>query len=358
MKSQKIKNIVIMVLLLLAVFVGLCAEGAGEMAGGLGTVLMGTTAVGVSTQDQFTAQFGANQIVTNGTLKHEEHITWDQTVVKVARRTLRALNDLRQAGLVKTVNFGTILSQYQRVSDMIEASMSMDGMARGNNDKLTFDSVGVPIPIIHQSFPLSKRQIEASRRNGETLDTTYVGIATASVAERVEKMIFQGAPSIVVDGKTIYGYTTLPTRGTVDMAADGWLVPSGRDIIGDVKNALDDMVAMKKAGPFTLYVSSDIWTTLQLDYSASKGEKTFRERILAFPQIAKVEYSDFLLSGHAVLVQMTEDCVDFVVAQDIINVEFGDTPLTTNFLVYGAMVPRLKTDQEGNCGVVHLTPSV
>lgn len=315
---------------------------------------------GIIEATEFVAQANAagvdvvNGLVVNATLRHEEHLRYDDRLLMIARQRLNGIADLQRMGLVVPLGgIGVMLSIYERAGDMTAAAVNMDGVTMSQKDRLTFDEVGVPIPIFHKDWSLNKRQLEASRTRGEPLSVSQVGIATRIVADSLEDCLFNGVPNFIVDGKQIYGYTNHPNRNTVTLAGSGWGTATGRDIIGDMKNMLDAAYADNKFGPFCLYVAKDIWADIQMDYSTEKGDKTFKERIEAFADISEVKAGDSLAAGNVVLVQLTEDVVDLAVAQDVVNLEWSNNPMQTLFKVYGAMAPRVKADKNGSCGIVH-----
>jgi hypothetical protein len=107
-------------------------------------------------------------------------------------------------------------------------------------------------------------------------------------------------------------------------------------------------------GPFVLYVSKNRWATIQGDYSADKGDRTYKERIEAFSDIDSVRPGDGLGDGTCVLVQMTEENVELKVAQDFVNFEQPQTNVMQHdFAVMAAMAVCLKATSENKLGVVH-----
>ncbi len=304
-----------------------------------------------------TGGFRINQqgvIVANATtLRHDEGKRYDDALLGVARMRLNGIEDLRRAGLVVPLGgLGTILSMYERVGDMTGAVMDMDGRTRSQGDRLTFDEVGVPIPIIHKEWELGERALLASRQRGAGLDTTQMAVTASVVLETMEDMLFNGAPNFKVAGLGIYGYTTHPNRNTYTLLAD-WVVDAGAAIITDVKALLNAMLNDKKYGPYVLYVAKDIMVNLQSDYSAAKGDNTILKRILAFEDIKAVKSSDVLAAGTLVLVQMDSQTVDLAVGCDIRNLQWSTHPMSTDFMIFSAMAPRIKADRDGNCGIVH-----
>lgn len=294
------------------------------------------------------------QLVTNAsTLRHEEHKRYDQKLVQIARQRLNGIDDLRRRGLVTNLGgLGVILSMYERVGDMTQATVSMDGLTPAQKDRLTFDEVGVPIPVFHEDWSLNLRQIEASRTRGEPLPTTQIAVATRLVADRMEDALFNGIPGLVVDGKQVYGYTTHPDRNTGSVTA-AWATATGVQIVGDVKLMLQQAYDDNFFGPFVIYVAKDIWANIQTDYSASKGDNTIADRIEAFRDIAEVRPGDALPSGNVTMVQMTEDVVDLAVAQDIRNIQWQTNPMKTDYKVFSVLAPRIKSEKNGKSGIVH-----
>lgn len=294
------------------------------------------------------------QIVNNAsTLRHEEHKRYDSALIQVARERLNGIADLRSRGL--TVNLGgigVILSMYERVGEMIPASISMDGIRKGDNDRLTFDEVGVPIPVFHQDWSLNERQLVASRTVGQGLDTTQTQFATRSVIDSMEDALFVGVPSLVVDGKQIYGYTNHPDRETGTIS-NSWATTTGGNIIADTKAMLQKAYANNFFGPFVMYVSKDFWANIQDDYSSTKGDNTIKDRIEAFVDITEVKPADRLPNGTAVLVQLTSDVVDLAIAQDIRNLQWSKQPMQTNYKVFSILAPRVKSNRDSKTGIVH-----
>ena len=278
-------------------------------------------------------QMLTDMIANANTLRHDEWAEWDLALVDVARERLNAVMDLKTMG--QTVNLrglGTTLSFYERSSDMLKADVSLDGMTKANADKLTFDEVGVPVPIHHKDFPIGIRQLEASRTRGEPLSTTQVRVATRLVADSLESALMNGIPGFNVSGHSSYGYTTHPDRNTVTLSGTGWATESGRNITGDIEKMLAASYADNYYGPYYLYVAQNIWAAIQGDYSAEKAG-TFKQRIEAYSEIMDVKSGDYLPDGEVVLVQMTSDVVDLAIGQDIVAIEYNYNPMQTEFKV-------------------------
>jgi uncharacterized linocin/CFP29 family protein len=299
-----------------------------------------------------------SDLTVNSTLTHEAHKAFDNKLLEIFRDRMVGIGDLKSHGLVERFDFGTVLAYYQRIGDTTAASISMDGLAKGQDDSLTYDMVGVPIPVITKDWTLPARQLASSRLSGHPLDTTQMAMSARIVMDYIENMLFNGVPNFVVDNSRIYGYTTHPDRKTVTLSGTGWGSAAGRDILGDTKNMIELLNGDNIYGPLTMYVAKDIWVELQMDYSANKGDKTFKQRIEDFADIQEVKVADSLNDGNVILVKLSSEVVSLYVCRDIINMQWSaDDPLSTNFKVMGAMAPCIKSTKIRQCGVCHAIPS-
>lgn len=300
---------------------------------------------------------------TNATLRTLDWIQLDEAVIRAAKPRLRAAADLRQNGLVYMLPNGIAktVMQYQAQSDITGATMSMDGLRQSESDRPVFNLVNFPLPIIHKDFQFPLRQVLASRTGYSPLDTTTAELAGRRVAEQVEQLTL-GAPnsSLMVGqnsyawgGGTVYGYMNWPSRITYSITlptAAGWTP----------QNTVDDILNMKKAsqtafhfGPWMLYAGLYWDPYLDDDYKATYNETTLRQRIRSIDGILDVRTVDYIPDQSLILVQQTTDVVRMVIGMDITTVQWeSHGGMQLNFKVMCVMVPQLRTDFNGNTGVV------
>jgi len=295
----------------------------------------------------------ANALRTNALLRHDEWLELDRVVVDVARTRLVGIGDLRAYGLIHPLGgLGTILSGYERATDMSAANTDMSGITPGEEDKISFDLVSVPIPITHKDFRLSIRQLEASRRLGDGLDTAQAQTASRKVAEGLESLLFRGS-ALKVNTNGIYGYTTHPNRNTGSAAGD----------FGTITNIYPTVLAMIAAveadgfyGPYGLYVAPTQFGEMRAVYTDGSGQSAIDRILKNIPEVKFIKPSHQLTAGDLVLPQLSSDVVDLAVAQDIVTVQWAEMGgLLERFKVMAAMAPRIKADAEGHCGVAHFS---
>jgi uncharacterized linocin/CFP29 family protein len=293
----------------------------------------------------------------NALLRKEEWAQVDAAVLDIATLRTAAITDLRAQGLVQTGGgLGLVMSQYETISDMDPALVSMSGTAAGRNDRVDFALNSVPVPIIHKDFSLNIRHLMASRNlvpggGAANIDTTQVQTASRLVQEGVENMIFNGN-TIVVNGAAIYGLTTHPQRNII-ATSQPWTTPS--NIYPSITAAIGALVADRFYGPYMVYVSN----TQYVQMLAPEGVDVFStvlNRVLSTPRIMGVSPTFALADHNLIVVSMTRATIDAIEAVSLTPVQWNEQGgMIINYKVMTAFVPRIKADANGNCGVVHHT---
>lgn len=301
--------------------------------------------------------FNVNALRPLGTLQKDEWKMLDEKVVQISRQRLRLVRDLISRGL--TYNLPNALGhtrvEWERVSDMGPAEVDMSGLTQTPNDRVVYDLVGLPVPIIHKDFQINIRALEASRNRGVPLDTTQLEVATRKVAEAAEALVLSGGFSAGTAFGTIYGYTNFPDRNTGSTTAD-WNTATGDQIVIDILAMINKAQADGFYGPYVIYTSGPAYVALGNDYKAA-SDKSIISRLMEIPDLEAIMPSDNITdSGVAILVQMSAETVDLIVGMNPTIVHWETQGgMVHNFKVMAIYVPRLKSDQAGRSGLVHYT---
>ena len=297
--------------------------------------------------------FKANAMRTNAVLRHEEWLELDAALINVALPRLRIVEDLRAAGLVHNLGgLGTIMTGYEKASDISPADVSMDGLAQSENDTIDFTEVQVPVPITHKDYRINLRKLEASRRLGESIDVMTARAAARQVAEQLEDAVFNGISSINVNGQTITGLTNQADINTLGGTDWGTIA----NIYTDCMNAVATEEADNFFGPYDMYVATTQYGQMRQIYADGSRESAMERVLRGIPQIRSIRVSDSLTAGSAILFEMREDVIDLAIAQDIVNIEWetkGGWVMWNK--VYAVMVPRVKSDYDGRSGICYIT---
>lgn len=311
-----------------------------------------------------------NQLVNNAdaTLSKDDWVLLDEMVIRVAKPRLRAWTNLLGNNLSFNIPNGMskFVVQHQNLSDITEATASMDGLRHGDRDRPEYEIQNLPLPIIHKDFSFSLREVMVSRTSANqmgpgpaltALDTTSAELAARRVAESVEQLLLGVATTYSFGGYPVYGYTNFPSRATKTMTA-----PTGANAATTLAEVLDmkyKSQQMYHFGPWMLYASTSWDQYLDNDYILSGGNvatQTLRERLKRIDGIIDVMTVDYLPAKTMALVQMTSDVVRAVNGMQINTVSWethGGFQL--NFKIMCIMVPQLRADKNGNTGIVHGT---
>jgi len=284
----------------------------------------------------------------------------DSVVVQAAQQRLAIVDDLIQTGLTYSAgDLGTIVTEWDAVSEVTDATVSINGETKGEKDRQAFVPDGVAIPIIHKAFEIPKRQLLASRRNGAGLDTTHAAAAARSVARMSETIVFNGH-SVSAKGRKntsydIPGLLTHASRATESLT--NWTSSSTtpETILADILKMIKKAATKRAYGPYRLYVPAGVWYRFHEDLKANSS-MTLLERVKAIPEIEDVRVSDVITASAVVLVQWVSSTIDLAIISNIQTLQWQSASgWTEQFQVFAAWAPRIKADYDGNLGVVHGT---
>jgi uncharacterized linocin/CFP29 family protein len=295
----------------------------------------------------------------NATLRKDEWIQLDDAAIESARERLVIAADLMSMGLTHNAGgLGTIISEWEKMSEMTDAEVTMDGESMVTKDRQLFGIDGVPVPIIHKDHKIGERTLLASRTRGASLDVTQSAEAGRSVARRTESMIFNGlnlgASNSAGDSYQVYGLTNHPNKAVdeiSDWAAGG---TSEETIFDEILNLVEELETEQRAfGPFTLYIPNTYAKRFRQDFKAETGI-TLRQRVLATEVVRDIRTSDVLADGNVILIELTSRVIDLTIASDVVNIQWqSGSGFTNHFKTYAAWAPRIKTDYDGRVGFIH-----
>lgn len=351
--------------------------------------------------------YGIMSPVFNATsLRKEEWIELDRTVLEAARYRLRAWGDLESASSYGGFDgMNKMLLEQETMSDPGEAIVDMDALTEGRTDAPKFQLEGLPLPITHADFWFSKRRLGISSNSGTRLDTRMAGAAAQRVAESVEKTLIGNNTGVTYGGNStqvggygratsasVYGYLNFPTR----LTKINLTLPTGSNpdtTLAEVLAMKDSLTARKMYGPFMIYHSTDWDQYMDNDYARLGGNNpttTLRNRLKAIDGISDVRRLDMLFAsqpqtdpyystattvgttGKAIytgpggeginstgapftllMVQMIPTTVQAVSGLPLTTVQWETKGgMQLNFKVMTIKVPRLQADFYGNCGIM------
>jgi len=309
---------------------------------------------GATTAQRLAASdLNVNSLRTNALLRQDDWKALDKAVQDVAQKRYVGVADLLGRGQRLTIPNGLskMILESENVSDMRDAELNMSGVTRGQNDTVNYEVVGVPLPLTHKDYELDIRRLAASRNSGTPLDSTQARLATKKVTNYGEALLFNGSSSFTYADYVIYGYLDFPSINSRSMGTD-WASDTGANILTDVLAAKQLSITAMHFGPWFMYLPTNFDTTMDQDYSTAKGSNTVGERILAVTGLEQLKVADVLTASNVVMVQMDSDVVRMVEGLPLTNVEWDQQGgMIQNMKIMTIMVPEIRADQDGNCGV-------
>lgn len=294
------------------------------------------------------------------TLTKEAWLQLDTAILRVARNRLRAVADLRAAGLTFTIpnGMGTSVLQYQRMNDTGNVLISMDPIRTASDFRPIFDSVYLPLPFIHSDFQLGARELAMSRQGGAPLDTTKGEMAGRRVAEETEKLTLGRLDTYTYGGGTIYGMTNFTGKLTATITAptaSGWTPATHLTEMLAARQTLQDA---KHYGPYMVYYSSAWDKYLDNDFSTSYPNKSLRMRVRevdGFTEVRTLDYLDTSSSTYNIIIlELDSGTIRLVIGMDVTTLEWEEMGgLQKNYKVMCIIIPQLRADFDGNTGILH-----
>jgi uncharacterized linocin/CFP29 family protein len=300
-------------------------------------------------------------LVVNSALRKDEWEELDRAIVQAAVAPLNMTQRMIAAGLTRPLGgLGTLIAQYNQISEMTQANVSLSGNASGQKDRVDYDLVGVPVPVIFKEFELNQRYLEASRRLGDSIDTANGAAAARVVGEKVEDLLINGDTSVNLNGNTIHGLTSHPDRNTnTATALGGGDFATISNIMPTFSGILSELKADNYRGPYGVFVADTQYDQMAFNvYSDGSGQSALN-RVLQIPSIQFIDSSAWLDAGEIVVVNLSRDVVELAYVQQywpITNLEWtsGDG-MQSNFKVMTVFAPMVKSDYSGRSGVFHCT---
>lgn len=300
-------------------------------------------------------------IVTNApaALRFQDWRLIDEAIVKVSIPRMNALGMIQGAGLsVNVPGMGVTVFSYEDQSNISAATISMSPSRQSEEDRPVYNIYNLPLPIIHKDFSFDIRELEASRRGNSPLDLSTAELAGTRVAEAAEDLLLGTLPTYAYGGGSVYGLTNWTSRLTkvlTSPAAGGW---TPAVTVTEVLAMIAQAQAVYQFGPYFLWYSPNWQPYMNGDYSSAKGDNTLLQRLSAIKGLS-VEQVDRLamVTGNPytmLLIQKSGSTIRIVSGMEITTMQWNSLDgFRVHFKVMAMKTPQLRTDQNGNSGVVH-----
>lgn len=302
----------------------------------------------------------AGEFRANSRLRKDEWITLDENLVEVAQEQLVLVDDLRNRGLTVDEDLATLIREHESTDEFGAADVDMSGESGASEDASTFTLNGTPLPIVHKSFHIKRRNLLASRRRGQGLDVTNQAKAARVVMEGLEDLVINGWTG-VVQNYNVHGLRTHPNRNQVVGSAD-WTAAAttGDQIRNDVLSVVEAL-ENDNYGPegpgYVFAIARPEFQAMRRKDTGTDNERSVLERLRdEFGDMIDFVRADRMPGGELTAYKPVEDVIQLANASDVQNVEWeSGSGWTMHMKVMASMTPIIKSDDAGQSGVAHMT---
>lgn len=279
---------------------------------------------------------------------------------------LREIAASRQVGIAKLKELGLVYNlanpfasqslEYMKTSDMHDASVNMNFKVTNETDKQAVKTASIPIPVISWRWGFDIRELQMSRLYNRPLDLQGAKVGARKIGEKLESMMF-GANATILDDKKIDSIISFADSNKI-ATLHNWNATgtSTADILDDVIALKKKSIEDKHFGKWILFVAQNYEARLDDDYGVDATTKAYiplLDRIKKINGILDVIVSDFLPDDTVALVQMTNDTIELINGMELTTVQLMNAGgLNFEMLSFVMQTPAVKSDYDGNCGIV------
>lgn len=294
----------------------------------------------------------------------------DNAVVEVGLERLTFARDIMAMGLTYPLADPLSITQLEWFSSnkFGNAERVMNPSARVENAMPAMLANRLPIYLTISKFQIDIRTLRMSERLGLPLDTAQIKAGTRACNEAIEDAAINGATTLDGQDLKVAGYSApglinAPNAETETLTAAAWTTaPVGATVFAQVQAMIAKLRANKKFGPYYMYVPTVVSAALDSDYDTTSPSRglTIRERLLKIGRddenvqgLRAIRSADFMPANKVAIVQMTSDVIDMVTGQSPTVIPFTSLDgFTIHNIVMAIMIPRVRSDYNGDSGIV------
>jgi len=186
------------------------------------------------------------------------------------------------------------------------------------------------LPLIHQDFRLSWRNMEASRQMGQPLELGPAAVASAASARAEDELILCGHPE--------HGYEGfLNATGRKTVALGDWDEPGGA--FAGVNAAIEALVGDVFLGPFAVVLSPALYAKTQ---RVPEAIGRLESKLITDVAEGGLFRTPVLSGNEGFVIALGAHNFDLAVAQDLTTAYLGPEGMDHRFRVLESLVLRIK----------------
>jgi len=299
---------------------------------------------------------------------YDEWVNRSDEIIEEVDVELTLMDDAMGIDTVGSDLSFTIYTEQAESNMQQEASVSMDGQAKSDEDGTATVPVGIAQPIIHVDYSIGARDQAQSENRGSDLEARYAEEAGRLVREKEDDLMANGW-GLSVEGPngntfSVDGYLNTDARITGN-APDTWGTAATSNLEAP-QNTVEQMVSdletvgansernlMPRSRGVYLYYNQAHNSTLDKADPRGDGNMSIRQRLLQDHPYVSLRETPFIPESEVVMVVRDSRVMSVVNAQGPTNLSWEPGPMATRYKALSSRVPFFRSTYDDILGVVN-----
>ncbi|WP_436933689.1 major capsid protein [Halovenus marina] len=298
---------------------------------------------------------------------YDEWVNRSDEIIEEVEVELTLLDDAMGIDTVGSDLSFTIYTEQAESQMQQEASVSMDGQAKGDEDDTATVPVGIAQPIIHVDYSIGARDQAQSENMGSDKEAKLAEEAGRLIREKEDDIMANGW-GLEVEGPNgqtfgVDGYLNTDARIT-GSAPDTWGDGSTSNLeapqdtiekmVSDLETvgANDERNLMPRSRGVYLYYNQAHNSTLDKSDPRGDGNMSIRQRIQQDHPYVTLRETPFIPESEVVMVVRDSRVMSVVNAQGPTNLSWEPGPMATRYKALSSRVPFFRSTYDDILGVV------
>jgi hypothetical protein len=299
---------------------------------------------------------------------YDEWVNRSDEIIDEVELELTLLDDALGIDTVSSDLSFTVYTEQAESQMQSEASISMDGQAKADEDDSATVPVGVAQPIIHVDYSIGARDQAQSENMGSDKEARKAAEAGRLIREKEDDLMLNGwgldVPGPNGGTFTVDGYLTTDARITGN-APDTWGDGSTSNLEA-VQNTIEQMVSdlenlganndrnlMPRSRGVYVYYNQVHNSTLDKADPRGDGNRSIRQRLLQDHSYVSLRETPFIPEDEVVMVVRDSRVMSVVNAQSPTNLSWEPGPMATRYKALSSRVPFFRSTYDDILGVVN-----
>jgi hypothetical protein len=296
---------------------------------------------------------------------YDEWVNRSDEIIEEVDIELTLLDDALGIDTVNSDLSFTIYTEQAESNMQQEASVSMDGQAKSEEDGTATLPVGVAQPIIHVDYSIGAREQAQSQNMGSDKEARKAEEAGRLVREKEDAIMANGW-GVEVAGPnggqfSVDGYLTTDARisgnapGTWTSSSLSNVQDTVEQMVSDLETvgANNDRNLMPRSRGVYLYYNQTLNSVLDKADPRGDGNMSVRQRLLQDHPYVTLRETPFIPDDEVVMVVRDSRVMSVVNAQGPTNLSWDPSPMATRYKALSSRVPFFRSTYDDILGVVN-----